>query len=233
MWLAASAANYIIQIIRKLTIRLVDPLQGKPSLIIWTWDTIRGFGATKALKTSYIFLFAVPILAGMLANIPKCITIPFWGKTIDIVLTLPFSWVALFICACLASLGNVIYSVMCPQPIKEFPDFPAFESAQRDGTYFRSIICKLALTPKDATISQQLSSVKELYNDIPIDLIHLEDSLNGKESLLPSEFYFVRDATNFGKPLSRLIATSSYLGAFACLIFIVIENIITVIKHYF
>ena len=207
-------------------------MASSPKSITWTWDTIKGFGQAKALKSSYIFLFLVPILARVLINIPDSITIPFWDKALNIPLELPFSWVVLFVSACMASLGNIIYAIMCPKLVKEFSDYPQFREAERDGTYLRFTIQELALQRSQATIEEQIESVKQLYNPVPIDIARFGNSLNGSASLLANEFYFVRDSANLGNPLARLVASISYFGAFICLGVIAIQNIIYVVQYF-
>ena len=208
----------------KLAIYFVELLKNSPRGITWTWDTIKGFGAAKALKTSYVFLFVVPVLARVLVNMPETITLPIWGKTITVALSLPFSWVLLFVSACLASIGNLIYSLMCPHIIKEFADFPAFRATERDGTYLRLPIRQLALVSESTTLVGQVTSVHDNYNSVPVDVRRLEQTLGGGAEMLPCEFYFVRDAANLGRPLARLIASMAYFGAFTCLAIIAGQN---------
>lgn len=215
----------------KIAVEVVQRLKESPRAITWTWDTIKGYGATKALKTSYLFLFIVPVLARALVSMPETVTIPVWGKTFEIAIALPFSWVLLFISACLASLGNIIYAIMCPSIIKEFSDFPSFNAAQRDGTYLRRPVRQLALVSDITDIMGQLKSVRDLYNNVPIEFQRLERTMNGDAEILSSEFYFVRDAANLGRPLARLLASLAYFGAFICLGIIAVQNINYVVAY--
>lgn len=212
-------------------IRTIRSLRGSPRLISWTWDTIKGYGSTRALKASYVFLFAVPALARALEAIPDSVTIPIWGKSFDIALELPFSWVVLFWSACLASLGNIVYATMCPELVKQFSDFPAYRSAARDGTHLRSTVSKLALLGSGASVGEQLTSVRDLYNDVPIRFDNLEGSLEGQGELSSAQFYFVRDAANLAQPLTRLVASCAYFGAFICLGILAMQNVVYVVEY--
>ncbi|MCH7700547.1 MAG: hypothetical protein IID37_02555 [Planctomycetes bacterium] len=215
-----------------ITVRAVRRLAGSPKMITWTWDTIKGFGQAKALKTSYVFLFLVPTIARVFINMPASIKIPFWDKTLELPLELPFSWVVLFISACLASLGNVIYAVMCPKLVKQFTDFPAFKAAQRDGTFLHSTVRTLALQRSGASTTEQVNALSELYNSTPVDTPQLVSSLDSGTRLAPSGFYFVRDSANLGRPLSRLIASLAYFGAFICLGWIALQNVGYVVRSF-
>jgi len=217
---------------RELTRLIVRLMSESPKSIVWTWDTIKGFGRARVLKTSYIFLFIVPVLARVLINIPASITISFWDKPLVIPLALPFSWVVLFVSACLASLGNVIYAAMCPQLVKQFTDFPAFKEAERDGTYLRSTVHSLALLHREASMREQVIAIKQLYNPVPIKLDGLVKSLDGEKDLLAQEFYFIRDSVNLGRPALRLLASFAYFGAFTCLGIIVLQNVTYVVEYF-
>lgn len=212
-------------------VKLSSRLSQSPKSVIWTWDTIKGFGKAKTLKTSYIFLFLVPVLARASINIPDSVTIPFWDKTLEIPLALPFSWIVLFVSACLASLGNVIYTVRCPKLVKQFTDYPSFEESKRDGTHLRSTIDLLALNRKES-MRDKIEDVQERYNMVPIQHEILAKTLQGKISCDPAEFYFVRDAANLGRRRSRLIASIAYILAFICLGIIAVQNVCYVIQYY-
>lgn len=216
----------------RIMVGLVKALEDTPRAINWTWDTLKGFGSAQALKSSYVFLFVVPVVARALSRIPPHVTVPLWGKTFEIPTALPFSWVLLFACACLASIGNIMYVVACPRLVREFADFPSFTGAARSGVYLLGSVRELALVSPKASLLQQLESVRDLYNDIPIDLHNLERTLQGVNQVSAEEFYFVRDAANLARPLPRLVASLAYVGAFVCLSVIAIQNVTYVVEHY-
>ena len=215
----------------ELAIKAVRQMNDSPRFITWTWDTIKGFGATKALKSSYVFLFVVPVVARALQSAPESIAIPFSEKEIELTLSLPFSWVVLFASACLASLGNIIYATMCPALVKQYEGFPDYRDAERDGTHLRETVKSLALTAQDGTTREQLDSIQELYNDNPANLDDLDQSLIGHRTLSSVNFYFVRDSANLAKPVMRLVASIAYFGAFVCLGVIAIQNIWYVVDY--
>lgn len=223
----------LIRFAYELTKKSVENMSDKPSGITWTWETIKGFGQAKILKTSYVFLFLIPVLAGMLSKLPEEIVIPIFEKKIPIVLDLPFSWFILFISACFASIGNIIYSSFCPSLIKEYLNFPSFKDHRRDGTYLLSYIRKLSFLDSSDKTLEHVRAVKLMYNDIPIHTEEVANEIDGNDTLSPRGFYFVRDSVNLALPLLRLLASISYFVAFICLGIVAIQNIGFVIMHYF
>ena len=197
-----------------------------PRFITWTWDTIKGFGETKALKTSYVFLFVVPVVARALQSAPESIVIPFSGKEIELTLVLPFSWVLLFVSACLASLGNIIYATICPTLVKKYDSYPEFHATGRKGTYLLETVRSLSPKNSNVEVREHLESINQLYhnNSIRLDATRSANGLKGSAGLLPETFYFVHDSANLAKPFWRLIASAAYFGAFACLAWIAIQN---------
>lgn len=221
----------IAKVALDVAIESVRRMQDSPRFIIWTWDTIKGFGATKALKTSYVFLFLVPVVARALQSAPDTVHIPFSSKEIPIALELPFSWTVLFFSACLASLGNIIYAMMCPKLVKEFADYPEYRESQRDGSHLRETVHMLALTARKGSLQEQIQAVSDLYQPAPVDLYSVEQAIEGPRQLAAKEFYFVRDSANLAKPLIRLAASLAYFGAFLCLAIIAIQNVYYVVSY--
>lgn len=206
-------------------------VSGTPKGVIWTWDTIKGFGEARALKASYVFLILVPLAARFLDGGPNRLIFDFLGNQVVFNLAVPFSWTVLYVSAVLASLGGVMYEMLCPNLVKEYSNFAAFEEAHRDGSHLNSNIEWLSMLQVNVDLEVKIDRIKELYNSDPIDNRRLIESLNGDSKTRAKDFYFVRDASNLALPLSRLTVSIAYFGAFLCLGFVVLQNIYYVFRH--
>lgn len=203
----------------------VERMAESPKGVSWTWDTIRNFGEAKVLRTSFLFLFLVPVIARLLANVPDEVIVPLFNKSITIPLDLPFSWFVLFLSACFASIGNIIYAILCPELIKQYKDFPAYIADERDGTHLLPYLKKISFQSASSETSEHVEAVRRLYNNSPISSDDVADHLQGKRTLNPRTFYFMRDSVNLAQPLVRLGASVSYFFAFICLGVIAVQNI--------
>jgi len=213
------------EIVFELAKKSVNQMSDSPKGVVWTWDTIKGFGQAKALRASYLFLFLVPILAKLLGNIPPTVLIPIFQIELEIPLALPFSWYVFFMSACFASIGNMVYSIFCPDLIKNYEDYIVFDEHARDGTYLRAYVKRLSFLHSDDELHMHVEATRKLYNSIPIDIQKIVEFLDGNIPKSSQGFYFVRDAVNLSQPLIRLFASIFYFAAFACLGYIVVENI--------
>lgn len=98
----------------------------------WTWDKIRSLGNTKALRTSFLFLFIVPLVARTLTDVPEKLDV---GPFI-IPMELPFSWIVLYVCSIVVSIGNLTYIIRCPDFLKNYSNFVDFQASERNCSVF-------------------------------------------------------------------------------------------------
>ena len=124
--ITSAVGKILIQLARESVERMSESPRG----VTWTWDTIKGLGQAKVLRASFIFLFLVPILAKLFVNLPEEITVPILNKTIVVPMALPFSWFLLFVSAIFASIGNLLYAAFCPNLIRDFRDYQAFDESK-------------------------------------------------------------------------------------------------------
>ena len=227
---ANSIEKYTSQYL-KIVNKIFKLVSGTPKGVIWTWDTIKGFGEAKALKASYVFLIMVPLAARFLDGGPNKLLFNFHGNQFVFNLTVPFSWTVLYVSAILASIAGVMYEMICPKLVKDYSNFAAFENAHRDGSHLNSSIDWLSMLPLDTDLDEKIRRMKDLYNSDPIDNARVIESLTGEMKTRPKDFYFVRDASNLALPLSRLTISIAYFVAFLCLGYVLLENVYYVFRH--
>jgi hypothetical protein len=100
----------------------------------WDWVTLSAFSKSKIVKSMVYWLFVTPILAKALSSINH-IDLKYLGFDGNINLTLPFSWTAFFFSALFFSFGNLLYSIKCPELIKDYKDFNNYASSQKSIHY--------------------------------------------------------------------------------------------------
>ena len=220
----------IERLVLKVALTSVVKLRRTPRFLSWTWDVLQSFGQSKVLRTSYFFLFLVPLLSKAIVKLPDTVVVPFFDRTFTISVQLPFSWYLLFVAAVFASVGNIVYAMMCPKLVKEFKDYSAFGKAQRGGDYLYPTLARVSLLTLDSTISDKVESVRSLYcPDSEVSDESVMEVVTKTGTPPPDVFYFIRDSANFSRPLMRLLASVSYVIAFLCIVIIAVQNIISVI----
>lgn len=65
----------------------------------YNWSTLKAIQNNKIVKSTYIWLFIVPLLAKILSKIDANLYLDIAGKVYEIDLALPFSWKLFFLSA--------------------------------------------------------------------------------------------------------------------------------------
>lgn len=97
--------------------------------MIFTWTELDKVGRIKILRSSYLFLFLVPILSRLFDRLCQDITYFFNSNFIiqDLLchLEIPFTWQILYAASVLLSISTSIYA-FCPSFIKQYPSYNIF-----------------------------------------------------------------------------------------------------------
>lgn len=196
-------------------------------MLNWDWDRLNRIGQSKALKSSYWFMLLVPTLAKMLKHLPTETVI--FGKQYSFYTDLPFSWVALFFCAVLVSIGNVIYALFCPRLIKGFEDYQSFERSGRGSEFLRQALN--VARPEDVDQVVERIVVKSLASRDAASVLNAKHQLKQYGGAGPESFYLVRDALNLVHPRFRAIASTCYLFGFLLLVWVATQNVWSVLSY--
>ena len=229
--------------------------------LIANWNTIKKYGDNKAVKNAYIWLIIVPIAAKSLNEIPDKITIPFVKHDILLLTTLPFSWFILYFSALAFFIGYLLYIFFCPKIIKDFSDYGEFELQGHGERELRFEFNSLVFKQNKQNISeyknnkvgkldyQRLvndfvneSSSKEEFKiingsnketpDLCVD--YLLDRFTISEEKVPRFFSTIRtDIAPSDRPILKNISFTFYVIGFIGLLWIMVQNIISVIEIAF
>ena len=111
------------------------------------WSSLNRFGKSRLLRSSYVWLLVVPMLAKFLATIGPEIEIPLWESTITITIGLPFSWKMFYFSAVGFSLASLLYSTGCPYIIRDYERFSDFRDEGKGSTQLIGALLSLVLRP--------------------------------------------------------------------------------------
>lgn len=93
------------------------------------WSHLRGWGRSRVIRTSYLWLFAVPILARFLLPIAGEHTVHIFGKSWVVRIELPFSWTVFYASAITFSLAQALYMLRVPSLIDKYESYSALGTA--------------------------------------------------------------------------------------------------------
>lgn len=121
------------------------------------WDKINRFGKNRILRSSYIWLFVVPMASKALSSVSDPVVFTGLSEGLRIHFTLPFSWVLFYFSAVFVSIANVVYEFACPDFIKKFNTFSEFLA---EGRNFENLLVEAEL------IQQQARTEEEGFNSV-------------------------------------------------------------------
>ena len=214
-----------------------------------TWQALESIGNNKLVKSSYIWIIIIPMVAKLLENIPENLEVPFY-KNIIITLTLPFSWQLLYFSALSFAISTAIFYIFCPPLISKFPDIQEYKKRGLEKeqliTFFSTWLRKNDSTydAKGKNISKESfinlfykkycdeleeNALKEFKdNNEPAE--KRIQKLNIKDTEFNNAFWFLRNVmVNDSKKL-RIIITILYFMGFSMLLKLLIDNICAVIN---
>ena len=90
------------------------------------WSSLAKLGNSKIIKSSYFWIFFVPIMAKLLESAPNTICIGTIENCLRITLALPFSWVAFYFSSLFFGIALLIYYWKCPIILRNVDSWSVF-----------------------------------------------------------------------------------------------------------
>ena len=83
------------------------------------WSALRKLQDQRVVKSMYLWLFVVPLLANALQHLPPAISVSLGASEFDFITTLPFSWTMFYVSALFFVSGHLVFFAYCPALIRE------------------------------------------------------------------------------------------------------------------
>jgi hypothetical protein len=216
-------------------------------MAIPTWSTIRTFGNSRLLRSSYAWIVIVPIAARVLSRVESAFQLDLGGRSIQLELSLPFSWELFFYGALFTSLANALYALACPWLVKRFPTYGAFSGEGRGPNQLREEFTNLLASASHVADADLKNIVSDYYTayatadaDTTRDVAALSNRLQAvavSEKITPDSartseaFWYVRDYYDLVRPHWRAAVSLGYGLGFALFGIVLAQNILFVIRH--
>ncbi len=101
-----------------------------------SWSALTYCGRSRILRSSYVWIIAVPLLAQLLQGVNRDFQLSIFGNPVLLTLDLPFSWKMFYFGAIATALASLIYSSTCPNIIR---DYERYWELSREGKGARQI----------------------------------------------------------------------------------------------
>ena len=210
-----------------------------------SWILVNSLGKMRFSRTSYYYLVIIPIIVKALDKLNSPLLLKLGESNIQINLELPFSWYLFYFGALSISIASLLYQIYCPELIKNFRNYGEFLDAGESDSYLARISQKHNITPfnwgslgipyivekKTETVKSTTSSrrfeppvrTQETITDYKHNIKYQEDRKDAFNRIY-SEVKFSNQ---------KIINTSFFLyfSGFAAFTWVIIQNIVFVIKH--
>lgn len=96
------------------------------------WESYKSFYQITVFRYLTVWFSVVPILAGLLSELPEYVPVTISGMTYNLKLALPFNWQLLWVSSFFFLISFVIYLVRCPAFVKQYNRFSDYSSYGHD-----------------------------------------------------------------------------------------------------
>lgn len=114
-----------------------------------TWTHLNSLGRNKILKSSYVWIVVVPVVAKLFSVLEETLTFTILNAEITLKFALPFSWQMLYLSAVFFGIGSLIYSRFCPEIVAKYDSLSDFTAEGKGIKQLRESFLKV--TPEGAS----------------------------------------------------------------------------------
>lgn len=211
-----------------------------------SWRQLKLLGNNKIIRSSYFWLFFVPLSAKVFENIKGTLALTVFSETVTVNIELPFSWQMFYLSSVFFALGSLIYTSFCHVGIKRYDSFIEWKETGKDESslikaFLNVYRHKSYMWPFSIPDSKKNYFIHHL---VSYDGDHLAITKNDYQtpvklikSGIPEEnikaaFHFVHDIFSSSRPVYRLVCTLSYFFGFLFFSVVLIENFFYVVKSF-
>jgi hypothetical protein len=99
------------------------------------WTTVKRLAGGVWVRTSYFWLFFVPVVAKALSNAGESVTLGFGKHVVEVPLSLPFSWKLFYFAAVAFAAARVIFNSFCPALIRDYATYSEFRDEGKGSDF--------------------------------------------------------------------------------------------------
>jgi hypothetical protein len=208
------------------------------------WSLVRNLSTSKAVQSSLIWLFIVPISARSLTKINTTVEPILFGEKFKFDLALPFSWQLLFFAALSFTVANIVYQIFCPRLFKAYKTYTEFHDDGKTILQLHSEVKSLVwdnIKPgvkenKKSTVTTYLKAyantpdvTDENLNHIALEAFDNTKIINSN-GIYNNAFYFVQNISDQHNKIAICLSLIFHSLGLCALSTIAIQNITFVLQ---
>ncbi|MBZ0089058.1 MAG: hypothetical protein K8H90_01640, partial [Thermoanaerobaculia bacterium] len=106
-------------------------------MLIPYWSRLADLGNSKVLRTSYFWLFAVPLAASALSKLGQDHRVMLFGTDWVLHLALPFSWRCFYLASLAFAAATGLFALRCPEMVRRYRSYADFKAEGKGGSQVR------------------------------------------------------------------------------------------------
>ncbi|HTV26949.1 MAG TPA: hypothetical protein VMF32_04130 [Xanthobacteraceae bacterium] len=215
------------------------------------WSSLKALGDNRVLKSSYVWVAIVPLVARVLSDLPKEVRVSLGSHEIALKLGLPFSWTIFFFAAVAASAANLVYMLACPAMVKRYKTYADFRDEGRGPdelkTFFIEMLFRYNRSLSDFDAVNVAAHFVRTYCTGPTgaaaqrkgaaqkrwEAIVCVQHAEVREDRLPDAFWYVRNQADRLAPFWRALCLMLFSVAFIWSFIVLLQNICSVLEVVF
>ncbi len=196
----------------------------------YNWSTLKAIQNNKIVKSTYIWLFIVPLLAKILSKIDANLYLDIAGKVYEIDLVLPFSWKLFFLSALCFVAGNILFVAFCPKLIKDYNhlgEFLATGKTEGNLFYYMDEELKRKQHNHNENLVKHIKMKREYRIEGPeMDVRLLREDAASQMFWMTYEYYLKKNN------LAKVLAGTFYLTGFFFFSIVLVTNSYWVFEQF-
>ena len=199
------------------------------------WSSFKSLGSSRIIKSSYLWLFLVPAIAKSLETLEDTVTFTVFGASININMSLPFSWTMFYFSAIFFAAASILFNVFCPKGIKRYNNYEDWRS---DGKSMTSMITAFISAYRSKALMWPFVINNKELKHFTRNVIEYNGTLDDIDNRTPvslykhdvpdkcwkSTFFYVYDTYDVSKLLIRLALFIFYLFGFGFFFLVLFDN---------
>lgn len=189
------------------------------------WTSLVQLGNNSMLRSSFVWLIIVPIVAKSLERSGEIAKIV---DDLEIALKLPFNWYIFYFSAVLIACANALYLLRCPKLVKEFRTYGEFQRSGQTAMYLMSRWEELGVDMEQIEGSKKRASLWQLKR-------FAESEMAGDSATIDTAFekvIFAHLHHDFNQlhPISRTLCSVLYALGLIGILWVAVQNFVFVVE---
>lgn len=173
------------------------------------WEQLAKLQKVKAVRSMYVWLFVVPMIAKILSRIEDVATVTVFGYMFELELVMPFEWKVFYFSALFFAVANLLFLLKCYSLTKDHSSFSEFEAAGK-GAFQLDEYAREASIPGENYACEHWGE--------KLQIAHVQQP-----------FWKLYDQLNIARPIWRMICFCCYLAGFILMAIVLYQNFISVL----